>query len=239
MTIFGPACENDTKISILLIPDFFKTVPAKFRIYLSLSLFLFVSLTAGAQGQNRKIRTGFDFGYGNQRAFPFHDPVYYRKTDGYKIQVYYPISVKRWSWELLFEPSYYYARQKLRIPEYITETEYGADYLELRSIYSQMRTINEYALNIGIVGRYNFNSLFSLFLLISTGPFYGDQQTERLAKGFAFSDVVAIGAGYNLGRFRIEARAGLRHVSNLNIHHPNKGHNTSTLDVGLTYLLKK
>jgi hypothetical protein len=198
-----------------------------------------ISYGCFAQEGHKTIRLGFDLGYGNQRAFPFHDPAYYRKTTGYKIQIYYPLSDKKLNWELLFEPSYYHARQRLRMPDYVTEAEYGPDYLELRSIYLQMRTINEFALNIGIVSRYNFSPAFSSFLLISTGPLYGDKQTERLAKGFAFSDVVAIGTGYNLGRIRVEFRAGLRHVSNLNLHHPNKGHNTSTLDLGLTYLLKE
>jgi hypothetical protein len=194
--------------------------------------------TSGVFGQ-KNIRIGFDLGHGTQRAFPFHDPVYYRKTTGYKVEIYYPLKEARWSWEVLVEPSYYYARQRLRIPEYVTEAEYGPDYLELRAVYSQMRTINEFALNAGIVSRYNFSSAFSAFFLISSGPFYGDKKTERLAKGFAFSDVTALGTTYANGRLRFEFRAGLRHVSNLNTQHPNKGHNTSTLDFGITWLFKK
>lgn len=206
-----------------------------FKRLISIVIFSAVAVHVHAQKQ---VRIGFDLGLGTQQVFPFNDPVYFRNTTGFKMQIYYPFRTARFSYELLIEPSFYLARQQLLDKDYVTELDYGPDYLALREIYSQMRTINEYALNLGFVTRYNFNSSFSSFFLISVGPFYGNKGTERLAKGFAFSDILAIGAGYTTGRLRIEFRTGVRHVSNLNIQYPNKGHNTSTIDLGITYSLK-
>ncbi|HVN57007.1 MAG TPA: acyloxyacyl hydrolase [Bacteroidales bacterium] len=192
------------------------------------------------QASGQKImRVGFDYALGSQQFFPFNDPVYYRRTNGYKMQLYYPFHPGKWSLELLVEPSVYIARQRLLRPDYVTESAYGPDYLELRTIYGAMRTIHEYTVNFGFLPRYNFNSVFCAFFLISTGPLYVDKTTERLAGGFAFSDVVAIGGGYSAGRIRIELRTGMRHVSNLGTQYPNKGHNTSTIDIGVSYSLKK
>ena len=199
-------------------------------------LMVFCLLSFGENASAQKTpRIGFDYALGSQQFFPFNDPVYYRRTNGYKIQFYYPFKTGKWNLELLVEPSYYSGRQRLLHPDYVTESAYGPDYLQLRTIYSAMRTINEYTVNFGFVTRRNFNQHFSAFFIISSGPLYVDKATERLASGFAFSDVVALGGGYSIGRLRIEVRTGLRHVSNLATQYPNKGHNTSTIDLGMTY----
>jgi hypothetical protein len=122
---------------------------------------------------------------------------------------------------------------------YFIKASDGSDYLAQREYYMQNRIITDYALNIGFVTRYNFNNIWSTYFLFSTGPTWIDRDTERQAKGFAFSNVLSIGMAYNSGRFRFEMGPGVRHVSNANTHFPNGGHNSSTLDFGITYLLQR
>lgn len=97
----------------------------------------------------------------------------------------------------------------------------------------------EYAFNIGLQVRYNINKNLSLVMLGSIGPMISDTPTERLAEGFAFSDIFQIGAGYRLNRIMFEIKPGLRHVSNLDFQYPNAGHNATTIDFGISIFLKK
>ena len=121
--------------------------------------------------------------------------------------------------------------------EYYVQPEDGDDYLLQREIYTQEKTIMEYALNIGLQVRYNISKNFSLVILGSIGPMFSDTPTERLAEGFAFSDIIQIGAGYRINRVMIEIKPGLRHVSNLNLQYPNAGHNATTIDFGISLFL--
>jgi hypothetical protein len=66
---------------------------------------------------------------------------------------------------------------------------------------------------------------------------YSDTQTERLTKGFAFSDIIQIGAAWRINRVIIEIKPGLRHVSNLDLQYPNAGHNATTIDFGISWFL--
>jgi hypothetical protein len=189
-----------------------------------------------AQDTTRLIRLGFTYSRGSQQCFPYNDPDYNYSFNGYKLLFNYPLKTGVFCYELQLEPSIYKASHQL-LNEYYIQPEAGDDYLLQREIYTQEKTIMEYAFNIGLQLRYNITSTFSLIILGSIGPMYSDTQTERLAKGFAFSDIIQIGAGYRINRVMIEIKPGLRHVSNLDIQYPNAGHNATTLDFGISFFL--
>jgi len=192
-----------------------------------------------AQKEKRGPGIGFDFATGTQQAFPFNDPDYKYSIKGYKLQMFYLLSEKgSFSFEALFEPSLYFARHEL-LNEYFVKPDEYPEYEALRIEYSKEKTIREYAFNIGILIRLFLNDKVSLFFLGSVGPMFSDTRTERMARGFAFSDIAAIGAGFHAKNFLFELRPGVRHVSNANIQWPNSGYNSLTLDFGISYLLLK
>jgi hypothetical protein len=212
-----------------------------FKMPVKKTLLLLISLIyvpyAFAQQNKDVIRIGFDFLAGNQLIFPFNDINYSHTQKGYRLQINYLLRNGKFSYELQIEPSYYKAEHRMLNPDFILPTG-GVDYMAERVMFMKERTINEYALNIGLVTRYNFNKNFSSYLLLSTGPMYTDKETERLAQGFAFSNLISLGLGYSTGRLRFQFGPGIRHVSNANTHFPNGGHNSSTLDGGVTFLFK-
>jgi hypothetical protein len=71
----------------------------------------------------------------------------------------------------------------------------------------------------------------------SIGPMISDTETERLAKGFAFSDIVDLGVGYKVGKIMFEVRPGVRHVSNANLQSPNSGLNSSNINFSISVAL--
>lgn len=200
-------------------------------------LFLVISATQiFAQDTTRGARLGLTYSRGSQQCFPYNDPDYNYCFNGYKLLFNYPLKTGVFSYELQLEPGVYKASHQL-LNEYYIQPEDGDDYLLQREIYTQEKTIMEYAFNVGIQIRYNLNSMFSIILLGSIGPMYSDTQTERLAEGFAFSDIVQIGAACRFNRFMVEIKPGLRHLSNLDIQQPNAGHNATTIDFGISIFL--
>ena len=87
------------------------------------------------------------------------------------------------------------------------------------------------------MGRVRLTRALSLFALVSVGPMWSEAATERLARGFAFSDILGVGVGYRMGRALLEVRPGLRHESNAHLQLPNSGHNTTTLDLAVSFEL--
>ena len=134
------------------------------------------------------------------------------------------------------EPGIFSAKHQL-LNEFFVQPKDGADYLEQREIFTKEKTITEYIINIGFLIRYDLFERFNLFLFGSIGPMFSDTETERLAKGFAFADVVALGLGYKVGKFVFEIRPGLRHVSNADLKYPNSGHNCSHINFGISVFL--
>ncbi len=92
--------------------------------------------------------------------------------------------------------------------------------------------MKEFALGIGIITRYNLINNISVYALGSVGPMIIDTETERLAKGFAFSDVFSLGLSYKLNSITIDTRYGVRHTSNLNLQNPNSGYNSANFEIG-------
>jgi hypothetical protein len=190
-----------------------------------------------AQDEHRSLRLGFTYGIGNKQFFPYNLPDYSHNLKGYKGLINFTLrKSKILSYELQFEPGIYKARHQL-LNEFFIQPDRGANYLELRELFTKEITITEYALNVGILVRYNLKQSVSFYILGSLGPMFSDKETERLAKGFASSDIIALGVAYKIGKIMLELRPGLRHVSNADLKYPNSGHNSSNIDFGISVSL--
>ncbi len=203
------------------------------------SLFFICSLFLSLQfikAQERKIYLGLNYGRATQNSFPLNDPDYSYDNQYLKVQINYPLTFKEnFNFELLIEPSVYFANHQLLNEQFVLPTT--ENYLELREKFTKRRAFEEYALNIGILVRYNIFSNFSSYLLGSVGPMISNEDTERLRRGFAFSDILGLGFSWKQKRILFDFRLTLRHNSNLNFASPNKGHNSFGIESGISFQL--
>ncbi|PZD77015.1 acyloxyacyl hydrolase [Mesonia sp. K7] len=183
-------------------------------------------------------RVGVNYGQAKQQVFPFNNDNYTHQTTYLKFQIAKDYKTfKKSKLELLFEPGFFWAEHQLLNHYFIQEYEYPNNYQELRELYLQKRDFYEIALNLGILYRYYLLEDFSAFGLLSIGPMVTTEDTERLSKGFAFSDVIGLGFSYEKTKFMLETRITLKHNSNANLKKPNHGHNTVGFEVGFSYNL--
>jgi hypothetical protein len=209
----------------------------KYKIFLLFIIGFLIGTNSFSQGKDRSIRIGISYGMGTQQIFPYNNSDYNYNVHGYKGLINYPLKISgKFSYELQIEPGIYLASHRL-LNKYFIQPDRGSNYLELRDLFTQEKTITEYALNVGMVVRYSLAKNFSGFVLGSIGPMFSDTETERLARGFAFSDIFAFGVAYKVGKIMFEIRPGIRHVSNLNTQYPNSGHNSSNIDFGISIAL--
>ena len=202
-----------------------------------LCAFILLTLEINAQEEKQLWRLGLSFGIGTQQFFPYNNWQYKYDVIGFKALINYQIKeLEHFSFELQADPGIYFARHILLNPLFV-QSEYGPDYLELREAYTKEKTIVEYVANFGILMRYKPKGRLSFYFLGSIGPMISDTDTERLAKGFAFSDIVGVGVSYKAGRFMFDIRPLLRHVSNADLKFPNSGHNSSNIDFGISVFL--
>ncbi|WP_442265040.1 acyloxyacyl hydrolase [Tenacibaculum sp. ZS6-P6] len=203
----------------------------------SIFLFFLFNLTVITLfSQERKIYLGLNYGRATQNSFPLNDPDYSYDNQYLKVQINYPLTLKEnFNFELLIEPSIYFANHQLLNEQFVLPTT--ENYLELREKFTKRRAFEEYALNIGILVRYNVFSNFSSYLLGSVGPMISNEDTERLKRGFAFSDILGLGFSWKQKRILFDFRLTLRHNSNLNFASPNKGHNSFGIESGISFQL--
>ena len=208
-----------------------------YKLFLPFIISILLVSKSFAQEESRSLRLGFKYGIGTQQIFPYNSPDYTYKVSGYKGLINFQLKKYRiLSFEMQFEPGIYVARHQL-LNEYFVQPRCGADYLEKREIFTKEKTITEYVINVGILVRYNLKKRMSFFILGSVGPMFSDTETERLAKGFAFSDVLALGVNYKVGKIMFEISPYLRHVSNANLQFPNCGHESFNIDFGISVFI--
>ncbi len=107
------------------------------------------------------------------------------------------------------------------------------NFQELRDRYTQLKDIREYILHVGFLVRKPLSKQFSIYMVGSVGPMITDTQTERLSKGFAFSDVFGLGISYKIKGVTLDFRPNLRHNSNAGIQNSNAGFNTLNYEFGV------
>lgn len=206
------------------------------RLALCCTLF-FMAAVASSQDVQGKFRLGFNYGIGKQSVFPFNNPDYSYENQFFKFQINRLLTQRgKFSFELNAEPGIYISKHQL-LNMYYVQPNRGPDYLAQRERLTKLKTFNEYVLNVGLLTRYTTTTNVSLYFLASAGPMYGDTATERLAKGFAFSDVVALGASYTISKISFDLRFSLRHTSNADLYYPNAGHNSTCIEAGFLFQL--
>lgn len=213
-----------------------------FRIAVYISLHFICLHPLYAQKTNKKalehkIRVGMNYGQASQARFPFDSPDYMYENKYFKAQINYLLKQKnKFRFEIHFEPSVYKSRHQL-LNEYYVQPNSGPNYLKLRELYTQETIFYEYALNLGIMVRFVIFKPLSTYFIGSVGPMYGEEDTERLRKGLAFSDYCGIGISYQIGKIIIDMRSTLRHCSNAGLYEPNSGHNSTGVEAGISYEL--
>lgn len=198
-------------------------------------LFFFITVLSQENKPTKKwLRIGLIYGYSSQNTVLKQDSDYNYENNIIKISSHFNLSKKgNHVWELLIEPSYYRSKHKLINYWFISHTVANGD--ELRAKFMPLKTMNEYVLNLGVNYRYYFNSEFSVYALGNVGPMYIDTETERLKKGFAFSDIFALGTNYKINKVSFDLKCMIRHVSNANLQKPNFGYNAVGFEIGTYY----
>jgi Lipid A 3-O-deacylase (PagL) len=208
-----------------------------YLIFFLASLFVFNTFVSNAQIIKENLKFGFAYGFGTENTFPFNSKDYDHSISFYTIKINYLLKEKRkWSYEVNIEPSFNIASHQL-INKYFIKPSIGDNYLELRELFTQKREIKEYVLNLGFLIRYRIIKNFSVYNLASVGPMISNKDTERLAKGFAFSDILALGTSYRIDKIQLDFRYSIRHTSNFNLKSPNHGHNTANIEFGVLFKL--
>ena len=104
-------------------------------------------------------------------------------------------------------------------------------------MYTKLKDVKEYVFNIGFLVRKPVFKSASIYVLGSIGPMITDTETERLSKGFAFADVLAIGFTCKVNRITLDIRPNIRHISNAGLQKKNSGYNTKNIDFGFLFSL--
>lgn len=212
----------------------FKT--ARDICYVFIAFFMCCNL-ASSQSEIGKINFGISYGEGAHDRFPFNSKNYKHDIRFHKVIFNYRFKEsKNWVFEFVAEPSYNVVEHQLLNKWFIKPTD-SPDYLQEREIFTKNRRFTEYVLNLGLLARYKLFKQLSVYAVGSVGPMIADKRTERLASGFAFSDIFGVGVSYDVGKVRLGVRYSVRHTSNLEMKTPNNGHNTTNIEYSVLFNL--
>ena len=176
---------------------------------------------------------GINVGRATQSVAPFNNSNYNYQTTSIKCQLRHEMaSSKSAILELLVEPGFYIVNHQLLNEDFIEPSE--PDFLEKRQRFTRKRTFYEYAIQLGMMVRFDMMDKLNPYILASIGPMISSAETERLKKGFAFSSIFGIGSFYRVESIYLSFGFLLRHNSNANLSQPNAGHNSVGIELGLS-----
>lgn len=189
--------------------------------------------------QNFITSIGIHLGTSSQESFLGNDLDYSHDNRFINIQLTHLVKSKgNWRFELLAQPTYYETTHQLLNLFYIRPDEFE-NFEELRDRFTQANDYQEYTLHLGLQVRYQLTKSLSFYTIGAVGPQISTESTERLRKGFTFSDVVGLGTSYQYRKLRWDFRATLRHTSNAQLASPNSGHNSFSIETGVSFLLNE
>jgi hypothetical protein len=200
------------------------------------SIFLFIFLSAFlpffGQENTAKFAVGLSYGFGSEIK-----NTDYTYTNRYvKGQVYYTIkTTKNFEFQIVVEPEINFATHQLLNLYFVTPDE--PNFEERRARFTQLKDITEYVLHVGFILRKPISKQISIYVLGSVGPMFTDTETERLSRGFAFSDVLGMGISCKIKKIILDFRPNLRHNSNAGLQNSNAGFNTLNYDFGVVFPL--
>jgi len=193
---------------------------------------LFAVLNINAQQKSSDFRIGMSYGFGSE----FNNTDYTFTNHFYKAQLYYRLKKTRnFEYDILVQPEINFGKHQL-LNLYFVKPE-TPNFEQKRVEYMQLKNVHEYVLNLGFMVRKPIGKIFSCYVLGSIGPMITDTETERMSKGFAFADVLAVGFTAAYDQFQIDIRPSLRHVSNAGLGSSNAGYNTKNVEFGISYQL--
>ena len=202
------------------------------KIKCTLLIFIFSITTFYGQNTKGETSIAFLYGFGNE----IKNSNYTYTNNYYKVQVSYLIKeTNHFKYELVLQPELNFATHQLLNFYFVTPEE--TNYIEKREKYTKLKDIKEYALGIGFCVRKPISKIASVYVLASIGPMITDTETERLSKGFAFSDVLALGFSLKVDKVLFDIRPSLRHISNAQLQSSNAGFNTSNIEFGISFSL--
>lgn len=199
-------------------------------------LFLFVGLSMFSpfygQENSSKFAVGISYGFGSEIK-----NTDYTYTNRYlKGQGYYTIKkTKNFEFQILLEPEINFATHQLLNLYFVTPDE--PNFEERRERFTKLKDIREYVLHVGFIVRKPISKQISIYVLGSVGPMFTDTETERLSKGFAFSDVLGLGISWKAKHVILDLRPNIRHNSNAGLQNSNAGFNTLNYDFGVVFNL--
>ncbi|WP_204251775.1 acyloxyacyl hydrolase [Flavobacterium tistrianum] len=193
---------------------------------------LFATMHLKAQEKSSNFSIGFNYGFGSE----FSNRNYTFTNHFYKVQIYYKVKeAKRFQYQILVQPEINFAEHQL-LNFYFVKPE-TPNYQQKRDEYIQLKDVREYVLNCGFLVRKPVGKMFSFYVLGSIGPMITDTETERMSKGFAFADVLALGFTVGYNKIKFDIRPSVRHVSNAGLGSSNAGYNTKNIEFGISYQL--
>lgn len=207
--------------------------------FLMLSILLLTGLNLNAQEHKNQKRWGIQFGYGTQQTKPFH-LLDYDFEQAYVIGqlLLKKTAFKNINVDIIAEGGYYLSTHQL-INKWFTTTEYFKDFpANFQYEMLQKKDIHQLAMHLGTEISVFLNPKMQLYAYAAIGPMWVSQQTERLAKGLAFSDNIGFGIKRKLSaKTWLNATVVVRHESNANLKFPNSGHNTLGIRLGAVFNL--
>jgi len=185
-----------------------------------------------SQEKQQNLALGFSYGIGSE----INNTDYTYTNRYFKGQLYYTFkTTKYFQFELLVQPEINFASHQLLNLYFVTPDE--PNFEAKREAYTKLKDIREYVLNVGLLIRKPITDNFSVYALLSVGPMLTDTETERLSKGFAFSDVFGIGFSIKTKKITFDLRPNVRHTSNAGLQNSNAGFNTCNIEAGIVFPL--
>lgn len=202
------------------------------RLFFYVLVFLGSTVLVAQEDKQPFATWGVFYGFGQE----IKNSNYTFTNNYYKIQLLYRIkTAENYQLDLLVQPEMNFATHQL-LNSYFIKPD-GANYAQQIATYTQLKDIREYVLSLGMLIRRPVTESFSVYLLGSVGPLITDTETERLSKGFAFSNVVGPGFSLQQGKTIFDIRFNLRHVSNARLQPKNSGYNTINVEFGISYAI--
>ncbi len=198
-----------------------------------LVLIIIFSINTFSQQNKHPVAVGLNYGFGSE----IKNSDYTYTNNYYKLQFNYTLSkTKNFEYQILLQPEINFATHQLKNLYFVKPDE--LDYLVKREQYTKLKDIKEYVLGVGFLIRKPISKSLSFYVLGSVGPMITDTQTERLTKGFAFSDVLSLGMSFKTQKLIFDIRPSLRHNSNAGLQSSNAGFNTKNIEFGIAFPLK-
>lgn len=195
-------------------------------------LFLLCSNLTWCQSCKDSWKVGFSYGKG--KAIKNSDYTY--TNSSFKVLLY-----KKWrtykkiDCTFFFGPEYNRASHQLLNFYFVKPVT--PDYEAKRDAFMQLKTINEGVLHLGMTVQKKISERSAIYVLGSISPMLTDTETERLSKGFAFCDILALGYTLDVKYFALDVRPSFRHISNAGLNPSNAGLNTTNIELGIVFPL--